>query len=75
MMPQLGRTLIFAGIGLALLGVIILFGDRLPIRLGQLPGDIAWKGKQGAIYIPLTTCLLLSIVGSLLLWVIGKVWR
>lgn len=71
-MPELGKTLIFAGVSLCVVGVLLLYGDRMPFRLGQLPGDIAWKGKNGAVYFPVVTCLMLSVLGSLILWLLGK---
>ena len=45
-MPQLGKMLIAAGLALAVLGLLLLAGDRLPIKLGQLPGDFTYKGKN-----------------------------
>lgn len=71
-MPQLGKTLIFAGLALAALGLLLLAGDRLPFKPGQLPGDISWKGKNTTVYFPVMTCLLLSLIGSLVLWLFGR---
>ncbi len=71
-MPQLGKTLIFAGLALAALGLLLLAGDRLPFPPGQHPGDILWKGKNTTVYFPVMTCLLLSLIGSLVLWLFGR---
>jgi Protein of unknown function (DUF2905) len=65
-MPSLGRSLIIFGGLLLALGPLISFGPRLPFRLGHLPGDFVWRGKNFGIYFPLGTCLLLSLVFSLL---------
>jgi hypothetical protein len=68
----LGRFLITAGILLVVVGLLVNFGGRLPIRLGRLPGDIHIQGKNGSFYFPLTTCLLLSVLLSLVMWIFRK---
>jgi len=67
-----GRTLIALGLILVVLGVILTLGEKLPIRLGRLPGDIVIRGKNSAFYFPIVTCLLLSGVLTLLLWLFGR---
>ena len=69
---NVGRTLIVAGALLIVLGLLFLVGDRLPIRLGRLPGDIAIRGRHGVFYFPLVTCILLSVILSLVLWLIRR---
>ena len=69
---NLGRILIALGLLLAALGVLISLGERLPIRFGRLPGDIIIRGKHAVFYFPLITCLLISAVLSLVLWLINK---
>jgi hypothetical protein len=68
----LGRTLIVLGLLVAAIGVLISLGERLPIRLGRLPGDIILRGKHSTFYFPLATCLIISVVLSLILWVINR---
>lgn len=67
-----GRVLIVSGLVLLALGVLISFGERLPIRLGRLPGDIVIRGKNTAFYFPIVTSLLLSVVLSLILWIFNR---
>lgn len=67
-----GRTLIVVGLVMVAFGVVVTFGENLPIRLGRLPGDIRIEGKNGSFYFPVVTCLLLSAVVSLLMWLFGK---
>jgi Protein of unknown function (DUF2905) len=69
---SLGRILIVLGLLLAAAGVIVLLGERLPIRLGRLPGDIVIRGKNSVFYFPLVTCLLISAVLSLILWLMNR---
>ena len=68
----MGRYLIVAGLLLVLLGILVTFGDRLPFRLGKLPGDFEIRGRNSVFYFPLGTSILLSILLSLLFWVFGR---
>ena len=68
----IGRMLIAVGLLVAALGVIVSLGEKLPIRLGRLPGDIIIRGKHSVFYFPLVTCLLISVVLSLVLWLINR---
>jgi hypothetical protein len=63
----IGRTLIFLGGALLVLGLLFTLGDKLPIRLGRLPGDIVIRGKNSVFYFPIVTCILLSVVLSLIM--------
>jgi hypothetical protein len=67
-----GRFLILAGVLLILAGLAVTYGAKFPIRLGRLPGDIAIHGKNSAFYFPLTTCILLSVVLSLVMWLFRR---
>lgn len=68
----MGRMLITAGIVLVIIGLIVMFGERLPLRLGRLPGDIEVRGKNSVFYFPLMTCVLLSVVLSVVMWLLRK---
>jgi ribose/xylose/arabinose/galactoside ABC-type transport system permease subunit len=74
-MPDLGRLLIFLGLLLVVAGVIVLGLNRLNIPLGRLPGDFNWRGRGWSVSFPLVTCLLLSVLLSLLLWVVNHFRR
>ena len=67
-----GKLLIFAGLGLAALGVIVLLGPKLGIRLFNLPGDIVWRGKNTTLYFPIVTSIVLSVLLTLVLSWFGK---
>jgi hypothetical protein len=69
---SLGRILIALGLLVAALGVLISLGEKLPIRLGRLPGDIIIRSKHSVFYFPLVTCLLISVILSVVLWIINK---
>ena len=55
-----------------LFGVLVLVGQRWPIRLGRLPGDIVIRGKNGVFYFPIVTCLVISALLSLVFWLMRK---
>jgi hypothetical protein len=61
-MSSLVRIFIFLGILLLVIAGLIYVLDRFHIPLGHLPGDISIKGKSGSFYFPITTCLLISAV-------------
>lgn len=75
MMQSMGKILILAGICLLVVGLFIwLFGDFLG-WFGNLPGDIKIKKENFHFYFPITTMILISIVLSLLLWLIQSLTR
>jgi hypothetical protein len=63
-----GKLLIYAGLGLAALGVLSIAASRLGIRFFQLPGDIVWKPTENSTgYFPIATSIILSILLTLIL--------
>jgi hypothetical protein len=74
-MGEIGKLLIFFGIVLLVLGGLFLLLGRTGLPLGRLPGDILYRGKRTTFYFPLTTSIILSVVLSVLLYVIGRLRR
>jgi hypothetical protein len=74
LMGDLGKLLIFLGAVLAVAGLALLLLGRTHFPLGRLPGDIIYRGKNTTFYFPLATSILLSVVLSLLLYVVSR-WR
>jgi hypothetical protein len=72
---DLGRLLLILGIALSAAGALLYFSNRLPFRLGRLPGDILHRGEHTAFYFPIATSVLLSIALSLLLWLVSHFRR
>jgi hypothetical protein len=69
---QLGKFLVIAGVLLVAVGLFMMTGSRFSFfGLGRLPGDIAYKGKNVQFYFPIVTCLVLSAVLTLVVWVIS----
>jgi hypothetical protein len=70
-MPDLGRVLIITGGILVVLGLLLLLSGKVP-WLGHLPGDISVQRDGFRFYFPLTTCILVSILLSVLLWLFRR---
>ena len=69
---SVGRTLIILGVAMVVVGVLVTLGERLPMRLGRLPGDIVYRGKNTVFYFPWVTSLVVSVVLSLLVWFLRR---
>jgi hypothetical protein len=67
-----GRTLIIVGAVLIAVGLLVTLGEKLPIRMGRLPGDILIRGKNTTFYFPIVTSLLLSAILTLVMWLFGR---
>ena len=65
----MGRALIWAGVVLLVLGILFSLGPNL---LNKIPGNIELRGKNWTFYFPFGLCVLISVIGSLLLWLFGK---
>jgi hypothetical protein len=72
---ETGKLLMVLGIVMVGVGALLSFSGKLPFRLGRLPGDIVYQGRNGSFYFPVVTCILLSVVLSLLLWVVNHFRR
>jgi hypothetical protein len=71
-MADLGKALLVVGGVIFLAGAILLLAAKFHLPLGRLPGDIVYRGKNTAFYFPLTTCIVISVVLSLLFWLFGR---
>jgi len=67
-----GRIIVLIGVGLVVLGIVVMLGERGGVRFGRLPGDIVMRGKHTTFYFPIVTCLLLSVVLTLISWFLGR---
>ena len=68
---ELGKWMILGGLIVAAIGGLLFIGGRLLLRLGLLPGDIAIEGRRGSFYFPVVTCILLSVVFTLVMWLVS----
>lgn len=74
-MGDLGRLLIFLGGVLLIVGVALVFAGRMNLPLGRLPGDFTYRGKNTTVYFPLMTSIVLSVILSLVLYLISRMKR
>lgn len=74
-MNDMGKSLIFMGIVIIIIGMLLLFSDKLPFSLGKLPGDIFYKKENFSFYFPITTAILISIVLSFLFYLLGRFFK
>ncbi len=71
-MNDTAKLLIGLGVALVVLGVIWQFGGKYLSFLGRLPGDIRVERENMTFYFPIVTCILISVVGSLLLYLFRR---
>jgi H+/Cl- antiporter ClcA len=74
-MAEMGRWLIFIGLIIAITGVVILMADRLFPWLNDMPGNISFEGENYKVYIPLGAMILVSVIGTIILNIILRIFR
>jgi hypothetical protein len=67
----LGKMLILLGVLIIVIGVLLMVGEKIP-WLGKLPGDIIIRREKFSFYFPITTCIIISIILTLLFWIFRK---
>jgi len=72
---SLGRILTVVGLGIVAVGLLVMLGEKLGLpRPGRLPGDIVWRGKNSTFYFPVVTCIVISVLLTLVFSVLNR-WR
>ncbi len=71
-MVDLGKLLLVVGGIIVLAGILLVAAGKLHLPLGRLPGDIVYRGKNTTFYFPIVTCLVLSVILSLVLWLLNR---
>lgn len=74
-MADFGKLLVLLGMILVVAGIVLILLGRTHLPLGRLPGDILYRGKNTTVYFPLATSLLLSVVLSLVLYLVSRFRR
>lgn len=74
-MGDLGRMFVLLGGLLVALGLLFLFAGKINLPMGRLPGDIVIRGKNTTFYFPLMTSIVLSVLLTLVLYVVGRMRR
>ncbi|MBP8626025.1 MAG: DUF2905 domain-containing protein [Syntrophorhabdales bacterium] len=70
-MPGFGKIFIIIGILFIIIGLAFMFGDKIPY-IGRLPGDIHIKKENFSFYFPITTCIIISIVLTIIFSIFKK---
>ncbi|HEX3354424.1 MAG TPA: DUF2905 domain-containing protein [Terriglobales bacterium] len=71
-MSDLGKFLVLAGAIAIVAGVVLMLLGRTNIPLGRLPGDVVYRGKNTTFYFPLATSILVSVVLSVVMYLVGR---
>jgi hypothetical protein len=71
-MSDFGRILIGLGLLIAAIGVVVLLLGKTGLPFGRFPGDFTWRGRNTTVYFPLGTSILLSVVLSLVLFILSR---
>jgi hypothetical protein len=71
----MGRVLVGIGLAVVVAGLVLMGLERMGLGVGRLPGDFVWRGKNTTVYAPLGTSLLISVVLSLVLYVVARLRR
>jgi hypothetical protein len=74
-MSELGKLLLAIGLMIALVGAVLLIAGRVGLPLGRLPGDWAYRGKRVTVFFPLGTCILISVILTVLVYLIANFRR
>ena len=74
-MQGLGKALLVMGLLLSGIGLALIFAGRMGLPLGRLPGDMAYRGKHVQVYFPLGTSIVISIVLSLIFYLLSHLRR
>jgi hypothetical protein len=74
-MLEMGRVLVILGVALVVIGGIVMLLGRTGLPLGRLPGDVLYRGKNATFYFPLASSILISVVLSIVFFLIGRLKR
>ena len=74
-MTEIGKIFVGIGIVLIVIGSVVILAGRAGLPLGKLPGDFLYRGKNTTFYFPLATSILVSVVLSLLFFLVGRLKR
>jgi Protein of unknown function (DUF2905) len=76
MPSHFGKLLVFAGAALIVIGVLLIAGSKVSFfGLGRLPGDIHYKGRNVSFYFPLVSCVIVSVLVTLVFWLLSFLGR
>jgi uncharacterized membrane-anchored protein YitT (DUF2179 family) len=71
-MGDLGKILIYLGGAVVVIGIVLILLGKTGLPIGRLPGDVVYRGKSTTVYFPIVTCVVLSLVLSVVMYLIQK---
>jgi hypothetical protein len=71
-MADLGKMLVVLGGVLLVVGIVLIVSGRMNLPIGRLPGDVVYRGKNTTVYFPIVTSLALSVVLSLVMYLVSR---
>jgi hypothetical protein len=71
-MGDLGKILIYLGGAVVVIGIVLILLGKTGLPIGRLPGDVVYRGKSTTVYFPIVTCIVLSVVLSVVMYLIQK---
>ncbi len=66
----MGKILVIIGLIIVVIGILLIF--KVPIPFGKLPGDLSYQGEHVQVYFPIVSCIILSIILSLLFYLFSR---
>ena len=72
-MSDIGRVLIYLGGAVVVLGVVLVLLGKTGLPLGRMPGDVVYRGKNTTVYFPVVTCIVVSVVLSVVVYIVQKI--
>ena len=75
LLSQLGKWIVIAGFGLIALGALLWIAGKAGLPLGRLPGDLRFERDNFSVYFPVVTCIILSIILTVLLNIIPRLFK
>jgi hypothetical protein len=70
---EIGKMLLGLGLLIVVIGLVLMLLGRTNLPIGRLPGDILYRGKHTTFYFPLATSILVSVVLSVVLYLVGRI--
>jgi len=69
---EIGKLILGLGLALVVIGAVLILAVRVGVPLGRMPGDFVYRGKHATVYFPLVTCIVISVVLTLVIFVVSR---
>lgn len=69
---EIGKLILGLGLALVAIGAVLMLAGRMGVPMGRLPGDFVYRGKHATVYFPLVTCIVISVILTVILYAISR---